>query len=412
MDKMDNTKKCRDTIKNASIFHCELCNFTSSKESNYQKHLSTRKHKRIILDNKNAKKNAKNAKKNAKTFDYTIDVTTPPDHPINISTAFICLCGKSYKYQSGLCKHKHKCKILQLTLENENNTNDNSDINNTSDISYVIHNNNNNNANAIVSGDNVKSNTFNKTTKKNKYNKTNTKNNDDVDDNNYKSMFMELINQNKELVKNVMGENKQLHNIIKKQQDTFNQQMSEILPKVGNTIHQNNSIHNANKYNIFLNDKCKDALDIKEFLESLIIEVADLEYTGREGFVKGISNIFIRGLKELEVTKRPIHCTDLKRDTLYIKDQGKWEKDNNEEKVLHAIDTVKQNTFSKIQSWTKSHPKYVDQNHPHSDEYLKLVRNSIGGYDETLNKNVKKVIKKLANEVYLPANDLSNTIMS
>ena len=339
---MDNTKKCHETIKNAGLFHCNLCDFTSSKESNYIKHLSTRKHKRITMDKKKCQKMPKNAEK----------------------LSYVCPCGKSYKYQSGLCKHRRTCTFITENVEDTyiQDTSNNIDISNNHD---------------------------------------------------YKDIFMELINQNKELVKNVMGENKELHSIIKKQQDTFNQQMSEILPKVGNTIHQNNNIHNANKYNlnIFLNDKCKDALDIKEFLESLIIEVADLEYTGREGFVKGISNIFIRGLKQLEVTKRPIHCTDLKRDTLYIKDQGKWGKDNNEEKVSHAIDTVKQNTFSKIQTWTKLHPNFANQEHPQSDQYINLVRESIGGYDETLTKNIKKVIKKLANEVYIPSNDLSNVIV-
>ncbi len=339
---MDNTKKCHETIKNAGLFHCNLCDFTSSKESNYIKHLSTRKHKRITMDKKKCQKMPKNAEK----------------------LSYVCPCGKSYKYQSGLCKHRRTCTFITENVEDTyiQDTSNNIDISNNHD---------------------------------------------------YKDIFMELINQNKELVKNVMGENKELHSIIKKQQDTFNQQMSEILPKVGNTIHQNNNIHNANKYNlnIFLNDKCKDALDIKEFLESLIIEVADLEYTGREGFVKGISNIFIRGLKQLEVTKRPIHCTDLKRDTLYIKDQGKWGKDNNEEKVSHAIDTVKQNTFSKIQTWTKLHPNFANQEHPQSDQYINLVRESIGGYDETLSKNIKKVIKKLANEVYIPSNDLSNVIV-
>ena len=358
---MDNTKKCRETIKNAGLFHCKLCDFTSSKESNYQKHLSTRKHKRITMDNKKCQKNAKNAE----------------------IKLYVCSCGKSYKYHSGLCKHKRNCTFITENIKIQ-------DV--SQNISYNIQENEYNN-------ENIENTEYNDS--------------DISDNNNYKDMFMELINQNKELVKNVMGENKELHNIIKKQQDTFNQQMSEILPKVGNTIHQNNSIHNANKYNlnIFLNDKCKDALDIKEFLESLIIEVADLEYTGREGFVKGISNIFIRGLKDLEVTKRPIHCTDLKRDTLYIKDQGKWGKDSNEEKVGHAIDTIRQNTFSKIQSWTKSHPNFTNQDHPQSDEYINLVKESIGGYDDTLNKNIKKVVKKLANEVYIQSDDLSNAIV-
>lgn len=358
---MDNTKKCRETIKNAGPFHCELCDFTSSKESNYIKHLSTRKHKRITMDKKKCQKMPKNAEK----------------------ISYVCPCGKSYKYQSGLCKHKRSCTFINENVEQlyVKDTSNN--------ISYIQTNNNIN--------DNINDNL----------------NSNDISCNSYKDVFMELINQNKELVKNVMGENKELHNIIKKQQDTFNQQMSEILPKVGNTIHQNNSINNTNKYNlnIFLNDKCKDALDIKEFLESLIIEVADLEYTGREGFVKGISNIFIRGLKELEVTKRPIHCTDLKRDTLYIKDKGKWGKDSNEEKVGHAIDTIRQNTFSKIQTWTKSHPNFTNQEHPQSDQYIKLVQESIGGYDEQLSRNVKKVIKKLANEVYIPSDDLSNVIV-
>ena len=357
---MDNTKKCRDTIKNAGLFHCKLCDFTSSKESNYKKHISTRKHKRITMDNKKCQKMPKNAKNNS----------------------YVCSCGKSYKYHSGLCKHKRSCSFITENIE-------------IHDISCNTQENYSDYDNIELNGNNDIS------------------NNDISNNHDYKDMFMELINQNKELVKNVMGENKELHNIIKQQQDTFHQQMSEILPKVGNTIHQNNSIHNANKYNlnIFLNDKCKDALDIKEFLESLIIEVADLEYTGREGFVKGISNIFIRGLKDLEVTKRPIHCTDLKRDTLYIKDQGKWGKDSNEEKVVHAIDTIRQNTFSKIQSWAKSHPNFTKQDHPQSDEYINLVKESIGGYDETFNKNIKKVVKKLANEVYIPSDDLSNAIV-
>jgi len=345
---MDNKKKCRDTIKNAGIFVCKFCDFSSSKESNYKKHLLTRKHQRIILDKKNAE---------PKTF--------------------ACVCGKKYKYHSGLCKHKNKCLIALSEIENSENISDIEEMNDMEESNDDKDNGNDN------------------------------------DNENYKSMFFQLLNQNKEIMQNVIGENKELHNIIKNQQDSFNKQLSEILPKVGNTIHQNNSIHNSfkNNLNFFLNDKCKDALDIKEFLQTLIIEVSDLEYTGREGFVKGISNIFIRGLNELEVTKRPIHCTDLKRDTLYIKDEGKWGKDDNEQIVSQAIDTVKQNTFYQIQKWTQLHPQYTIQDHPHSDDYINMVKNSIGGYDETLNRNVKKVIKKLANEVYLPNDDLSNAIV-
>ena len=352
---MDNEKKCRDTIKNAGVFECKFCHFVSSKESNYKKHLMTRKHKRIILDKKKCQKNAD-------TMTYN------------------CICGKVYKYHSGLCKHRKSCEIYTQYHEYHEECNSI-----CIDISCSNTANNSNDQNQDIQS-------------KNDHNLQLT------------NIITEVMNQNKEMLQNVMNENKELHEIIKQQQETFNKQMKEILPKVGNTIHQDNSVHNSNKYNlnIFLNDKCKDALDIKEFLQTLIIEVGDLEYTGQEGFVKGISNIFIRGLRELEITKRPIHCTDLKRDTLYIKDQGKWEKDKNEEKVSNAIDTVKQNTFSKIQQWVKLNPNCHDSHHPNSDTYLNLIRESIGGYDETLNKNVKKVIKKLANEVYLPSNDISS----
>ena len=138
-----------------------------------------------------------------------------------------------------------------------------------------------------------------------------------------KDMFMELINDNKEMIK-----------IIKDQQE----QIKSMIPKIGNTI--NNTTNNNNfNLNVFLNEQCKDAININEFIKSLKITLDDLYFTRKNGITQGLSNLMINGLKELDVYKRPIHCTDFKRDIVYIKEDDKWEKDNNNTIMKKTIET-------------------------------------------------------------------------
>jgi hypothetical protein len=144
--------------------------------------------------------------------------------------------------------------------------------------------------------------------------------------------------------------------------------------------------------NFFLNEKCKDALNIMDFVSSLQLQLQDLEETGRLGYIQGISRIFINGLKELDIHKRPIHCSDVKRETLYIKDNDSWEKeDADKKKIKGAIKYVSLKNAKQINEWTKEHKGYNDSANKNSDKYLKLIMEANGGEPEELNKIIKNI---------------------
>jgi len=198
-----------------------------------------------------------------------------------------------------------------------------------------------------------------------------------IDNINIKDMFLEVIQENKELRKTIQT----------------------MIPKMGNTT---NHITNKFNMNIFLNQDCKDAINIMDFVESLKIQMDDLIHTGKVGFVDGITNIFIQGLRELELHKRPIHCSDLKRDVLYVKDNDMWEKENEgNEKVKKAIHFIKRNNIQQINSWVVENPECMSENNIKNDDYMQIVHHSLGGTGSQQDKNVHKIIKNLAKEVYI-----------
>ena len=201
-------------------------------------------------------------------------------------------------------------------------------------------------------------------------------------------MFMKLMNDNQDMIK-----------IIKEQQ----QQLNAIIPKIGNVTMNNNTTTNMtnNNFNLnfFLNEKCKDALNISEFIESLKITLEDLQYSRSNGLVQGISNVMIRGLKELDIYKRPIHCTDVKRDTMYIKDKEKWEKDETHEKMRNTIIKIANKERNAINSWVEQNPDWFDTEETQM-EYLTLI-NKICEPIENDIKNEKKIIKIIGKEIIL-----------
>ncbi len=201
-------------------------------------------------------------------------------------------------------------------------------------------------------------------------------------------MFMKLMNDNQEMIK-----------IIKEQQ----LQLNTIIPKIGNVTTNNNMTTNMtnNNFNLnfFLNEKCKDALNISEFIESLKITLEDLQYSRSNGLVQGISNVMIRGLKELDIYKRPIHCTDVKRDTMYIKDKEKWEKDESHEKMRNTIIKIANKERNAINSWVEQNPNWFDTEEKQM-EYLTLI-NKICEPIENDVKNEKKIIKIIGKEIIL-----------
>lgn len=195
-------------------------------------------------------------------------------------------------------------------------------------------------------------------------------------------LVMKMIEQNQELTKQIIE-----------------------LAKNGGSTHNNNTnmINSNNKFNlnVYLNEQCKDAINISDFVKSLVVNVKDLEETARLGYSEGISKIFLDGLQQLDTHIRPIHCSDSKREILYIKDENKWEKESEDnEKIVNAIKHIAHKNMKMIPQWIKEHPDYNDVNSKTNDKYFKIVMNSMSGStEEEQKKNMNKIISNVAKEV-------------
>jgi hypothetical protein len=204
---------------------------------------------------------------------------------------------------------------------------------------------------------------------------------------NLTNMVVDVVKQNQEFKELIIEQNnKMLDLIIVKQSNIIN-----------NNCKTNNNHFNLN---FFLNEQCKDALNITDFVRSIQLQLSDLENTGKFGYVNGISKIFINGLKELDVYKRPVHCSDLKRETLYIKDKNQWSKESNELKT--AINEISHKNIKQIPIWIENNPACKDISNKLNDEYLHLINNCMVGSDEKeINENYKKIIQNISKEVFI-----------
>jgi hypothetical protein len=191
------------------------------------------------------------------------------------------------------------------------------------------------------------------------------------------NLFLETLKQNQELQKQLIEMSKERNTIIQ------------------NQTNNNNSFN----LNIFLNEKCKDALNIQDFVDTIKLKLSDrsdLEETGRLGYVEGLTNIVVRGLKELDVYKRPIHCSDLKREVLYVKDQDSWSKENDDKgRITKAIKQISVRNAKQINEWTRQNKGYDDSSSKKSDKYLKLIIEANGGEPDEINKIIKHVAKQI-----------------
>ena len=218
-------------------------------------------------------------------------------------------------------------------------------------------------------------------------------NNDSPD----KELIMFLIKQNTEIVK----ENVEFKQLIIDQ----NKQMIELTKNVGNN---NNNITNKNKFNLnfFLNETCKDAMNLTDFVSSIKLQLQDLENVGKNGYVNGISNIIVKNLNALEINKRPVHCSDLKREIMYVKDENKWEKEKEKEKLSKAINKVSYKNVLQIQAWQKENPGCEYSHNKKNDKYLQIVNESMGASTEEEKKeNINRIITKIAKEVVIEKED-------
>ena len=340
-------------------YACELCNFITNNKKDYNRHVLTPKHATALF----------NETKLSNSHQKTPYATN----------AHLCICGKEYKHQSSLWNHKQKCKI-------------NSVSNNTPLIIQEAH------ATPATDGstNQISCELVIELLKQN---------------NEFRELLKDqnkqMIEQNKYFIENqnkqTMEQNKQTIEQNKQMMEQ-NKQMMELVSKgVGNTINSNNTTKNKFNLNIFLNEQCKDAMNIMDFVNSLQLKLSDLERVGELGYVKGIGHIVLNKLKALDVCKRPIHCSDLKRETMYVKDENAWEKENGtNEKITKMIKHVAHKNQRQINEWRQENPEHKNTESFLCDKYLAIVNQSMGGSteDDDIN-NYNKIIKNIAKEVVI-----------
>jgi len=191
---------------------------------------------------------------------------------------------------------------------------------------------------------------------------------------------------------------KQNAELIKETSDFKNMMMKVIENGTHNTTHTN-SHNKAFNLNLFLNETCKDAMNINDFVESIKLQVSDLENVGEVGFVEGISNIIVKNLNALDITKRPIHCTDKKRETIYIKDENTWEKDESQCKMRKMIKKVVSKNQRLIPKFKEQNPEYNNSYSKVSDKYNKLIIESMGGSGDNDLEKEDKIIRNIVKNV-------------
>jgi hypothetical protein len=288
-------------------FYCKSCDYGTSKKSSYDEHILTSKHKKSMIFN---------------GFNENL--------PFSCSEkSYACTCGKKYKDNSGLWRHKKICKVENKFVSNTN-----------------------------------------------------------------------LSNNENEIVSFLMKENSEFKQLLIEQ----NKQLIELSNKIGNNVFNNvNNSNNNNKtfnLNMFLNETCKNAMNITDFADSIKLQLSDLESVGELGYINGISNIIIKNLKELDITQRPIHCTDAKRETLYIKDKDKWEKEGEQKEIIvKFVSNIANKNIRMLSEFKKKYPDCCKYESKYSDYYSKLIIEAMGGTGGTDSEKHEKIIKKICKEV-------------
>jgi len=196
-----------------------------------------------------------------------------------------------------------------------------------------------------------------------------------------KELFMTLLKQNAELLE-----------IIKN--GTNNNS--------NNTINQNNCNNKTFNLQVFLNETCKDAMNLSEFIDNIKLQLSDLESIGKLGYVEGISNIIIKSLNALDVDKRPVHCSDIKREIMYVKDEDEWQKEQDDKKRLRSvISSVVSKNLGLLPEFQKKYPDYLKPDSKKSDEYNQIIMETMGGVPGNGEKNKEKIIRNIAKKVII-----------
>ncbi len=370
--------------RNRNIYECKNCDYITSRYNDYIKHISTAKHQ-TAMKNGNLELNGIENFTTRKTLytcitchyntshkgDFTkhnssvkhmkksqqIENNDTQQHTCNV-------CNKEFNTQSGLWKHRKKCLQEQHNISNEQN------------ICKVIDKN------------------------PEEENKVSITNNIPMD------LILEVIKQSKEIQNVLIEQTKELQNKLLEKENQLLEQNAEHhkqlveLAKKPNMVNSNIT-NNQFNLNFFLNETCKNAMNIQDFIQSIKLTTQDFETTGRLGFVDGISRIFINELKRLEVERRPLHCTDVKRETVYVKDNDTWEKENMEKKKLKwAINSIAQLNLNQVQQWQQEYPECKENNTLANTRFNEMAMVALGGFgDEQETKFRDKIMKNILKEI-------------
>ena len=206
-------------------------------------------------------------------------------------------------------------------------------------------------------------------------------------------LVLELIKDNKEMKQIILEQHNTIHNLVKNGTNQIT------------NSHNNNHSHNKTfNLQFFLNETCKDAMNIMDFVDSIKLQLSDLEKVGELGYTQGISNIITTNLKALDVTQRPVHCTDKKRETMYVKDEDKWEKeDEHNTKLKKLIRHVENKNIKLLPSFREKYPEYKNSSSKMSDKYDKIVLEAMGGTnsDDKEEKIIHNISKSVVIDKYI-----------
>ena len=327
-------------IKNTK-FYCKKCDYSCNKQFLLNQHNKTKKH--LVQE-----------------CSQMLDVNMLPQQIQQL----MCKCGKTYKHQQSYNRHIKTCnKEINLKQEKKkgNLNQENKEKNITIDFKSIK--------------------------------KQDIDENYEIDEMNEQNETDEEIIIHK-LLSNIFEQN---NNIISEHKE-MKEMVTKMMPNMGNSY----TINNKFNIQVFLNEECKDALNLTDFVKTLQMGLRDLYTTKETGYTKGITNIFVRELKQLEIHKRPIHCSDLKRETIYIKNNDEWAKETNDRKSLkQAIACVTKRQINAIDEWEDANPNWKESEDC-SMEYIDIVRNVTNtGEDEVKEKIENKIIKSIAKEVLI-----------
>ena len=295
--------------------------------------------------------NSKDYKRHLLTAKHKIQQNTTKIQPLH--KKHLCVCGKSYSHRASLYNHQKKCEHFSPKNPLTNNDAKLEFLDSKKDPSSVVE----------------------------------------------KTELVKLLKQNQDFKDLLVEQNRMMIN-----QQVENQKLQKQLIEAvsdGKTI-TNITNNNNQKFNLnfFLNTTCKDAMNMSEFIENITIDFKDIEDIGKNGYVSGMTNMILSRIKDLDITKRPLHCTDLKRETMYIKDNNEWSKDSPEnDKLRDMITIVAKQNYNIVPLWREQHPECINSEHPKYNLCVDIMRNTLGDVGNDQIKLDSKVIKNISKHI-------------